>query len=247
MNKIAYIYSLSCPITNEIRYIGRTVGNPKYRYSNHLCQAETNIKKDYCHCWIKKLLSKNLKPVMAIIEETYDLSREKYWINYYFTKGCKLTNLAEGGEKSGLGSRRTKEQKENISKGLLKNSKRQIYELNTDLSVKAIWKSYKQISDYVGTTTTDVYTATKRFTRVKGIYFVLKEDYADLLRITNYKNNIIQVINVETNEIFSYKYWKDFQTQFNCSKKIIENYANKNKFYLNKYKIIHNKYADMPK
>lgn len=58
------IYSLNCPITNEIRYIGKTTINPKKRFNNHLKSKEKSKKA----IWIKELLSKNLIPILKEIE-----------------------------------------------------------------------------------------------------------------------------------------------------------------------------------
>jgi predicted GIY-YIG superfamily endonuclease len=55
-----YIYTLSDPITNEIRYIGYSK-DPKKRYANHLCISKLKSKKN---SWIKSLKNKGLKPIM---------------------------------------------------------------------------------------------------------------------------------------------------------------------------------------
>jgi group I intron endonuclease len=104
-----FIYSLSHPITNEIRYIGKTV-NIKQRYKDHLYR----FKKDRKSQWIKSLLRENLKPIMQVIEECSPDNweeREKYWI----TQFDNLTNLTEGGGKH----RMTEETKEKIRKAML--------------------------------------------------------------------------------------------------------------------------------
>lgn len=38
------IYSLNCPITNEIRYIGKTAISPRKRFNNHLKSREKSKK-----------------------------------------------------------------------------------------------------------------------------------------------------------------------------------------------------------
>lgn len=96
MDKI-YIYKLIDPITNEIRYIGKT-GNLHNRYKNHLSHSK------YLHTrignWIKSILNKGLLPIVEIIEEC-DIStwveREQYWIKYYRDKGLNLVNFSKGG------------------------------------------------------------------------------------------------------------------------------------------------------
>jgi hypothetical protein len=91
-----YIYTLSDPITKEVRYVGKSV-NPKKRLDNHLHVK----KKQHCSCWIQSLKSKALKPEFSIIEITDKdnwIERERYWISYYKDNGANLTNHSIGGE-----------------------------------------------------------------------------------------------------------------------------------------------------
>jgi len=99
-----HIYCLKDPLTNEIRYIGKTIQNPINRYASHISQSKHNKKKDYCHCWIKSLLNKNLKPKLEVIEITNDITRETFYIlKYKSDKLTKLTNFTNGGELSNIG------------------------------------------------------------------------------------------------------------------------------------------------
>lgn len=88
---ITYIYTLKHPITNEVRYVGKTT-SPKRRYKEHIYKLN---KTDHKTNWIKSLLRDGLKPVMDIFEECIDNweEREKYWI----TQFNNLTNLTDGG------------------------------------------------------------------------------------------------------------------------------------------------------
>jgi predicted GIY-YIG superfamily endonuclease len=95
MELIIYIYSLTDPNTNVVRYIGKSV-NPKRRFNEHInnCHKSSNNNKDN---WIKKLLFNNQFPILNIIEETTIdkwSDREKYWITMY----TNLTNSTSGGE-----------------------------------------------------------------------------------------------------------------------------------------------------
>jgi group I intron endonuclease len=89
-----YIYSLTDPITNKIRYIGKSV-NPNQRYSAHISRSKE--RKTHTNCWIYGLLKKGLKPILNVIEECDEsnwIEREKYHISLHEN----LTNLTEGGE-----------------------------------------------------------------------------------------------------------------------------------------------------
>lgn len=85
-----YIYTLSHPITNEVRYVGKTI-NVKRRYKQHLYDKRTSHKAS----WVKSLKKDGLKPIMTIIEVCTDnwQEREIFWISQY----NNLTNLKQGG------------------------------------------------------------------------------------------------------------------------------------------------------
>ncbi len=94
---MVYIYTLAHPITNEIRYVGKTV-NLKKRYIQHI----TNSVKTHCKSWINSLLKDNLLPKMEVLEETNNELKweqlEQYWINQLQQWGYSLTNHTSGGE-----------------------------------------------------------------------------------------------------------------------------------------------------
>lgn len=95
MDRKIFIYSLSDPTTKEVRYIGKT-NNVKRRYNEHLIgkKIPLNNHKDN---WIRTLTSKNLKPILNVIEEVTNEDwgeREIYWISQY----DNLVNSTMGGE-----------------------------------------------------------------------------------------------------------------------------------------------------
>lgn len=105
-----YIYSLTDPITNKVRYIGKSI-EPSQRYSAHLTRAKK--RKNYTNCWIYGLLKKGLKPIMTIIEECDEsnwIEREQYNISIHEN----LTNLTLGGEGT-HGFKATEETKQKMS------------------------------------------------------------------------------------------------------------------------------------
>lgn len=81
MDKIIYkIYKII--YHNEIIYIGQTKMSIERRFS----YRHPNIPKD-----IKK------ESYIELIEKTNDISRERYWIDYYRSIGCNLYNIERGG------------------------------------------------------------------------------------------------------------------------------------------------------
>lgn len=92
-----FIYTLSDPRGNEIRYVGKTV-NPSQRLRGHMGTCRTNnIKLG----WIRSLRALNLKPIMDVVdtttEELWPLVETK-WISHFRSIGCRLVNLSNGGD-----------------------------------------------------------------------------------------------------------------------------------------------------
>lgn len=58
------IYALTCPMSNKIRYIGKS-NNFKVRYKQHLKDIGTET---YKKLWIAKLKSQSLIPIPSILE-----------------------------------------------------------------------------------------------------------------------------------------------------------------------------------
>jgi hypothetical protein len=89
------IYKLLDPITNEIRYIGKTKNVLSKRYNEHISRAKKGHHL-HVYCWISKLLKDNLKPKIELVEECTENNweeREQYWISFY----PNLTNISKGG------------------------------------------------------------------------------------------------------------------------------------------------------
>jgi hypothetical protein len=120
MEKI-HIYTLSHPISNEIRYVGQTKHNLEQRLRGHL-KSKDKTHRTY---WIKSLINNGLKPKIELIEtvnKEIGSDSEIFWITMFKSWGFKLCNLTEGGETSTTKHIvRSKEWGENISKGKLKS------------------------------------------------------------------------------------------------------------------------------
>ena len=102
MEEIKYtIYKLIDPVSNDIRYIGLTFNTLEQRLGSHLRESSKSHK---CN-WIKKLKSQGLKPIIESVEDnisSYDecCLKEIFYIDYYRSIGCDLTNSASGGNKN---------------------------------------------------------------------------------------------------------------------------------------------------
>lgn len=94
------IYKLIDPVTNEVRYIGRTKNSLKLRLSGHIFKSKN--KKTHKDCWIQKLVKNKLRPIIEHIcfiegwNESYKY--EQNLIKEYIDNGFKLVNLHDRGE-----------------------------------------------------------------------------------------------------------------------------------------------------
>jgi len=122
----SYIYALVDPTTDNIRYIGKTSRNPKHRYTSHISSARYNTNT-YLYRWIRLLLNNNKKPLMFVVEvcDTSIVSeREIYYIDFYKSLGCNLTNTAIGGTGGNVWNKLSDDKKVEIRKKLSLAGKR---------------------------------------------------------------------------------------------------------------------------
>jgi hypothetical protein len=103
-----YIYTLDCPETKQIKYVGKTI-NPEQRIAQHL-RSKENTKK---YAWIKSLKNNGLKPDITIVDciESEWEFWEDWYIQYYKFLGFELKNHKGGG----IGGRLSYETRKKIS------------------------------------------------------------------------------------------------------------------------------------
>jgi hypothetical protein len=100
MEETNFIYTLKDPISNEIRYVGRT-NNLKSRLkrhmsNDHLCESWTSKNK-----WLLYLKNNNMLPIMEILDivPKKDVNMwEIYWISQFKSWGFRLLNGTDGGD-----------------------------------------------------------------------------------------------------------------------------------------------------
>ena len=88
------IYGLKCPITDEIKWVGRTK-NLKRRYETHW----TNFKSENPQKieWIKHLKFKQIKPILIILKELKPNEDSNFWENYYINLYIKTVLNSSNG------------------------------------------------------------------------------------------------------------------------------------------------------
>jgi hypothetical protein len=92
-----FIYSLTCPISGEVKYIGKA-DDVKRRLRQHVYQSKKSDGRK--SVWIRELLSEGLKPIIGVLDEvSYDDWGywEDYWINQSKIWGFDLLNKMGGG------------------------------------------------------------------------------------------------------------------------------------------------------
>jgi group I intron endonuclease len=91
------IYTLSDPITGEVRYVGKTKSPLSRRLS---CHISAKSRSSHCACWISSLVNCGRIPKIELLEEADESSweeKERFWISYLKFLGTRLTNLDSGG------------------------------------------------------------------------------------------------------------------------------------------------------
>lgn len=96
---MTFIYALADPDTDEVRYVGKA-DCVKERYMAHLREAKSGKNSHKC-AWIRKVMDKQQKPKLIVLEEISQDDWKKaeiYYISEFRNLGHNLTNLAKGGE-----------------------------------------------------------------------------------------------------------------------------------------------------
>lgn len=99
--KPAYIYALIDPITEEVRYVGKTI-NPATRLYDH-CNQSAAGNNPHKMRWILGLRAQDMLPKMIVLEECLPDTWEEAeirWIAHYRASGAPLTNILGGGRSS---------------------------------------------------------------------------------------------------------------------------------------------------
>lgn len=97
-----HVYVLKDPFSLEIRYVGQTKYEPKYRLNGHIAEAKNENNNSEKCLWIRSLLAENKKPTIETIEiiEAFNYldsleidAKELFWIKHYSKNGCNLLNI----------------------------------------------------------------------------------------------------------------------------------------------------------
>lgn len=86
MERICCIYAVRCPISNEIRYVGRTC-NLHVRSQYFSRKSEFNSKTNpLFSAWLKELSENNLKPIVTVLRKCSGLVELTKYERVYILK-----------------------------------------------------------------------------------------------------------------------------------------------------------------
>jgi hypothetical protein len=142
------IYALSDPRKRTlIRYVGKTCLSLKTRLNQHI--NERNRRHTPKNCWIQKLHSEGVKPLIWVIEncpESIWEQRERYWISLF--KGLDgFLNVSDGGNTGPdmRGYVHTAETRAKISKAGM--GRKQHSRVGSD-KLKVYWRTHKMTNEH---------------------------------------------------------------------------------------------------
>ena len=140
-----FIYGLECPLTKQIKYIGKA-NDVKRRLRQHLHQSKSSNSGK--NLWIKDLLSHNLRPSIVTLDEV-PMDEwgywERWWLELCVSWGFDMVNLLQGGNGC---STHAKETIEKIRKSVSGENNSMGFQgkTHTDESKKKISESNKGVS-----------------------------------------------------------------------------------------------------
>ncbi len=99
-----YIYTLLCPETKAVRYVGKA-SNLKARLRQHRYEAKSARINSHKCTWLRSLFRKGVEPIMEVDCIVPDgecwKQTEVRRVAYYLSIGCDLTNGTKGGDEPG--------------------------------------------------------------------------------------------------------------------------------------------------
>lgn len=134
--KPVFIYALKCPITGNVRYIGKANDIQK-RLKSHLRDAR--LRNTPVYCWIRKLSKSGLLPLIETVYTTDEnnwAEAEKAQIIKFRNDGFELLNVAEGGNEPYCSPEQRKKNGSNIA-----------FNRKSDPKKKRIWALKRQIGE----------------------------------------------------------------------------------------------------
>lgn len=201
-----YIYVLKDPISNEIRYVGKS-NNPENRLKRHLSDYSLIESWTSKNKWLLNLKSNNLLPLMEVIDsaelENID-ELEIKWIKHYRELGLKLTNDTDGGD--GFDWTGKKHSEESIEKlKLCHPNRREVIQFDLNSNILNIYNSIRECAISTNLDRRHISTCCKngKSKTVGGFYFRYIDNHFPCVKSSTEPN--IENINLKISEFNSSK------------------------------------------
>ena len=198
-----YIYTLTDPISNIVRYVGKS-NNPKDRLRRHL--SESNLVESWTNKnkWLLHLKNNNQLPILNIIDEGNDDNIDNLeikWISYYRSLDIDLSNMTDGGDGyDWTGKKHSEETKQRLK--LSHPFRREVVQFDLDNKIINFFDSLHECEKNTGLSRSHITKCCKngRNKTVSGYYFRFIDNYFPCI-----KSKIEPDLNYIINEIEEFK------------------------------------------
>jgi len=248
-----FIYTLSHPITEEVRYIGKT-NNIQKRLRSHLSNHQL-LDKTKKNNWIISLLRDNLIPKIEVLDETTDNNineLEIFYISLFKSWGFRLLNMTDGGD-GNCNIKGIKKSQESKIKNLVNSPHRKSvgqYDIYGDLI-----KEYHSIREAANETNSDRTHISRccnnkknylthngfiwKFIENINEYGVIEQKKVDLIK---YDKPKLQRVNITKIKVFTLtgelleicNGYRDIEEKYGCHRELVRRCCKEKGFYQTK-------------
>jgi len=164
-----FIYVLKDPVTLEVRYVGKS-NEPNKRLKSHL--SKNKDIGTHKRNWLNTLEDKPILEIIEKVDKKNWAEREKFYINYYLSCGCKLVNWADGGQGLTYGNQTSFKKNQ---------GNRKIIAIEKNGDIFKVFESQKILCESLNLIGGGVYNVLKKKRRFyKGLNYLDYEEYSKM-------------------------------------------------------------------
>lgn len=186
-----YIYILKDPISNEVRYVGKS-NNPESRLKRHLSDYSLIESWTSKNKWLLNLKKNNLQPILEVIESTDSDNIDELeikWVKHYRDLGLNLTNGTDGGD--GFDWTGKKHSNESIQRlKLCHPNRKEIIQFDLNNSIIKIYNSIRECASTTNLDRRHISTCCRngKSKTVGGFYFRYIDNYFPCIKSSSEPN-----------------------------------------------------------